>query len=344
MGAIAASSREANSVGAVRLTLLPKRLEVELLKSGSYADGYVPGPLTRFVRISAPYTAVRGFVRRGDGVLLSFDSRAVTPHNRFFLTHFSDAPLESLASAYRFRRVLGVLAWLAPLPVAFWLASQAPSTLVSGAIGKAALIVLCTLALGAALRAAVGWTMRGGPLSERLLSTLERRLSQRLGFDAALFHETDVAEVPEFEVQKRAGVRSFGARDSADETVDAPAQPAVPITQMMPSPPVMWPPVAPTIPLPVAPPMSRSPTPAPSRNGYVRAGFALAAMLVLTASVALVALRVIPRAPSESAEPISARAGMEDVERVKERAMIALGRPLEADIRVVLDPVAAVRE
>lgn len=387
VGAIAASSREANSVGAVRLTLLPKRLEVELLKSGSYADGYVPGPLTRSVRISAPYTAIRGLVRRGDGVLLSFDSRVVTPHNRFFLTHFSDAPLESLASAYRFRRVLGLVAWVAPLPLAVWLASQAPTELVSGAMGKAALIALGTLGFGALLRGGVAWTMRGGPLSERLLATLERRLSQRLGFDPALFHETDVADVPELDVRKRAGVKLV-------EPVELERDEDFPITQFMQYPPPVTPapaavaepkrpvarvepqlraapsrlaqpqlqaapsrptgaaapthlaamqphvaqpqcrdappPVAAPLPIavPVAPPMPATSAPRSQKSRFVRAGFALAAMLVLTAAVAVFALREIPRAPAESEEPIAARAGMEAVDVPPDEILEAPTLPL----------------
>lgn len=340
IGAIAASSRDANSVGAVRITLLPKRLEIELLKAGAYSDGYLPGGLTRFVRVSAPYTAVRGFVRRGQGVLLSFDSRVVTPHNRFYLTHFSDAPLEALAAAYKRRRVAVFFSWLIPLPIAAWASFAVPPHLVAGPLGRIAFGVVTLLALGAAGRGLVLWATRGGPLSERLRETLSQRLSQRLGFDPALFHETDPFDVPERDVLVRAGLGELAAplpEIAAERLVQTNAASAPPVASGFPgaSAPVKPlsfpapPPVAPVLPAPaatsvaptaptLAPPSSvRAPavrSVATSRSpALVRTGLIAAAMIVLTCAAGIFSLRLIRQVQPEIKPPVQARAGLEDV-------------------------------
>jgi hypothetical protein len=341
IGAIAASSRDANSVGAVRITLLPKRLEIELLKAGAYSDGYLPGGLTRFVRVSAPYTAVRGFVRRGQGVLLSFDSRVVTPHNRFYLTHFSDAPLEALAAAYKRRRVAGVLSWLIPLPFAIWASVAVPPHLVAGPLGRIAFGAITLLALGAAGRGLVLWATRGGPLSERLRETLSQRLSQRLGFDPALFHETDPFDVPERDVLVRAGLGELAApptERAADALVQTNAASAPPVASGFPGasapgkplgfpePPTL---LAPVLPAPaatsVAPPAPTLAPPASVRApalrevatsrspALVRTGLIAAAMIVLTCAAGIFSLRLIRQVQPELKPPVQARAGLEDV-------------------------------
>jgi hypothetical protein len=197
VGALAVASPEANAVGAVRLTLLPKRLEVELLRAGSYKDGFVPGALTRFVRFTVPYTAVRGFVRRGEGIGLTLDPMAVAPFNRFYLTCFTDLPLEALASAHKRREASRAFAWLLPLPLAVLATLVVPEAWASGLVGRGAVGLVVLLALGAlAKRAGVALTF-GGPLSTRLMRTFERRLSQRVGLAPASSHETDPFEVPE---------------------------------------------------------------------------------------------------------------------------------------------------
>jgi len=196
VGALAVAAREANAVGAVRLTLLPRRLEIELLRAGSFADGYVPGGLTRFVRFSVPYSAVRGLVRREHGVILSLDAAAATPYNRFFLTHFTDLPLEALASVHKRRMWATAIHWLVPLPLAAFVVEQAPSELCSGLLGRASAFGLLALGAAYAIGVAAGWARTGSPLSTRLRDVLEMRLAQRMGYEPALVHETDPFDVP----------------------------------------------------------------------------------------------------------------------------------------------------
>jgi hypothetical protein len=197
VGALAVASPEANAVGAVRLTLLPKRLEIELLRAGSYADGFVPGALTRFVRFSVPYTAVRGFVRRGEGLGLTLDPFAAVPFNRFHLTCFTDLPLEALASAHKRRQASRLLAWLLPLPLAALSVLAVPPSWASGFLGRGAVGAVVMIALGA-LAKQIGATLTfGGPLATRLQRSFERRLAERVGLVPAASHETDPFELPE---------------------------------------------------------------------------------------------------------------------------------------------------
>lgn len=199
VGALAVAVREANAVGAVRLTLLPRRLEIELLRAGSFSDGYVPGGLTRFVRFSVPYSAVRGLVRRARGLMLSLDPAVATPYSRFYLTHFTDLPLEAIAVMHRRRSVARGFAWLLPLPLAVWIATRIPADLVSGTVGRASAGAVLALALAVALRSVSTWIEVGGPLSRRLRDALERKLAQRMGFEPASFHETDPFDLPELD-------------------------------------------------------------------------------------------------------------------------------------------------
>ena len=196
VGALAVAAREANAVGAVRLTLLPRKLEIELLRAGSFNEGYIPGGLTRFVRFSVPYSAVRGLVRRERGVILSIDAAAATPYNRFFLTHFTDLPLEALASAHKRRGFLRALSWLVPVPLAAFAVEAMPDSIVSGIVGRASAFALLALAVAYAVRGAARWVEVGSPLSSRLRDALELRLAQRMGYHPALVHETDPFDVP----------------------------------------------------------------------------------------------------------------------------------------------------
>ncbi|NUR75187.1 MAG: hypothetical protein HOQ28_02730 [Thermoleophilia bacterium] len=211
VGALAVAAREANAVGAVRLTLLPRRLEIELLRAGSFAEGYVPGGLTRFVRCSVPYAAVRGLVRRSRGVVLSLDPGVAVPYNRFYLTHVTDLPLEALAAVHRRRSIARGLAWVLPLPFAAWAASRLPEALVSGALGRGSVALVCALMTALVLLALAGWVETGGPLSQRLRDALERKLAQRMGFEPTSFHDTDPFELPEVDDQRLEYLAAPGA-------------------------------------------------------------------------------------------------------------------------------------
>jgi hypothetical protein len=197
VGALAIASADANAVGAVRLTLLPRRLEVELLAASSYKPTFVPGPLTELARFAVPYTAVRGFVRREEGLVLSLDPLVAAPHTRFHLVHFTDLPLEALASAHKRRAWLGTLAWLAPIPLALAVALLTPEAWAAGVLGRGALLVATAVACGFVLRAIARAATFGGPESARLLRIFERRLAERVGLRPVLTHETDPFEVPE---------------------------------------------------------------------------------------------------------------------------------------------------
>lgn len=196
VGALAVAARGANAVGAVRLTLLPSKLEVELLRVGAFTDGYVPGGVTRFVRFAVPYSAVRGLVRRGDGVMLALDPAIATPHNRFFLTRFTDLPLESLIGMHKRRFLARSLAWLAPLPLAWLAVDRVPTDLVAGTLGRASLAAVVGASAAVTLTSFARWVSTGGPLSRQLRDSLEQRLAQRIGFEPAFFHETDPFEAP----------------------------------------------------------------------------------------------------------------------------------------------------
>ncbi|HTJ83519.1 MAG TPA: hypothetical protein VL400_17485 [Polyangiaceae bacterium] len=197
VGALAIASSEANAIGAVRVSLLPRRLEIELLAATSYRETFVPGPLTELARFSVPYTAVRGFVRREEGLVLSLDPLVAAPHTRFHLVHFTDLPLEALASVHKRRAWLRALAWLAPLPLALLVVALVPDGLAAGVLGRGALALAVLFAAGFVLRAAARAATFGGPTSARLARIFERRLAERVGLRPAAVHETDPFEVPE---------------------------------------------------------------------------------------------------------------------------------------------------
>ena len=331
VGAIAARAREANSVGAVRLSLLPRRLEIELLKAGSYSEGYVPGGLTRYVRISAPYTAVRGLVRRGDGLLLALDSRVVAPHNRFFLTHLSDAPLEALATAYRRRRFVAAAAWVAPFPLAAWAAWAAPPDLVAGALGRSALFAVLLFATGALMSGALRWASRGGPGSERLTAVLERRMSQRLGFDPAMFHETDPGGVPDLEVTLAARVgtpRPAGPLPEAAEWSEPTALEPTPLGPTLSGFPtlaeVALERAAPgPTPRPAAPVGPQTPAPAREPRSLGWRVLAFAVLLLGVVGTGAIAARRIANTEAVVDEPPAARAGLLPVETPTDEELVA---------------------
>jgi hypothetical protein len=139
---------------------------------------------------------VRGLVRRERGVIRSLDAAAATPYNRFFLTHFTDLPLEALASVHKRRGWLRALNWLLPVPLAAFVVEALPDAIVSGLVGRASAFALLALALAYLVRGAGRWVELGSPLSTHLRDALELRLAQRMGYHPALVHETDPFDVP----------------------------------------------------------------------------------------------------------------------------------------------------
>lgn len=196
VGALALARPHANAVGAVRLTLLPKRLEIELLRVGGYAERYVPGALTRSFRVSLPYTAVRGLTRQEDTVALTLDPEVVVPHNRFVLTHFTDLPLDALASVHKRMVRTRVVGLLLPAPIAVAVAAWTPAALAQGPMGRGALGLLVFIAAWAALRLVWRYRTFGGPLSNELRDAFEHKLSQKLGLEPQATYDTDPFDVP----------------------------------------------------------------------------------------------------------------------------------------------------
>ncbi|MEP7120118.1 MAG: hypothetical protein ABJE95_04370, partial [Byssovorax sp.] len=80
VGALALAAPRANAVGAVRLTLAPTMLEVELLRVGGFSSGFASGGVAEPVRFTVPYLAVRGLVRRGRMLYLALDPGVVAPY------------------------------------------------------------------------------------------------------------------------------------------------------------------------------------------------------------------------------------------------------------------------
>ncbi|MFS8064766.1 MAG: hypothetical protein ACMG6S_00215 [Byssovorax sp.] len=181
VGALALAAPRANAVGAVRLTLAPAALEIELLRVVGFSRGFVSGGVAEPVRFTVPYVAVRGLVRRGRMLYLALDPGLVAPYNRFALARFTEDPAEALTRAYLARATARWVSYLVPLPLGALVGLLAPSSLVSGSLGRASLGVLVALAVFAVLREIVAWQSWGGPLSDRSRDALELAMAERLG-------------------------------------------------------------------------------------------------------------------------------------------------------------------
>ena len=181
VGALALAAPRANAVGAVRLTLTPTLLEVELLRVVGFSQGFASGGVAEPVRFTVPYVAVRGLVRRGRMLYLALDPGVVAPYNRFALARFTEDPAEALTRAYLSRALARWVSYLVPLPFGALVGLLAPATLVSGSLGRASLGALAALATWTVLREIVAWQSWGGPLSDRSRNALEIAMAERLG-------------------------------------------------------------------------------------------------------------------------------------------------------------------
>ncbi len=181
VGALALAAPRANAVGAVRLTLAPTVLEVELLRVGGFSSGFASSGVAEPMRFTVPYVAVRGLVRRGRMLYLALDPGVVAPYNRFALARFTEDPAEALTRAYLSRALARWVSYLVPLPFGALVGWLSPATLVSGTLGRASLALLAALAAWALLREIVAWQSWGGPLSDRSRDALEAAMAERLG-------------------------------------------------------------------------------------------------------------------------------------------------------------------
>jgi hypothetical protein len=181
VGALALADRRSNAVGAVRLTLLPEALEIELVRAAGFTEGFAPGSVAEAARFQVPYSAVRGLVRSGRTLLLSLDPAISSPHTRFALARFTEDPAEALARAWQARAVARWARTLLPIPLGLLAALLTPSTLVSGSLGRASLAASTTGLLWLGLREIVAFRTWGGPFSDRLRDDFELKLSRKLG-------------------------------------------------------------------------------------------------------------------------------------------------------------------
>jgi hypothetical protein len=181
IGALAIAARRANAIGAVRLTLAPERLEIELLHVAGFAEGFAPGAVADAACFQVPYLAVRGLVHKGRMLYLILDPTVIAPYNRFALVRFSEDPVEVLARAYRARAEARWASYLLPAPIGALVALFAPGSVVSGWLGRGSLGLLVTLALWALFRQIVAFRTWGGPISDRHRDAFEAELSSKLG-------------------------------------------------------------------------------------------------------------------------------------------------------------------
>lgn len=182
VGALALAAEGANAVGAVRLTLLPDVLEIELVRAAGFRSGFVPGSVAESVEMRVPYTAVRGLVRRGRALCLALDPSIASPYTRFTLARFTYDPREALARAYEARRRAALSVVILPAPLGLLAALASPASLVSGLVGRLAVGLVVAASLWFLLREILRFATWGGPGSDRLADAFEVALCQRLGF------------------------------------------------------------------------------------------------------------------------------------------------------------------
>ncbi|EYF06991.1 hypothetical protein [Chondromyces apiculatus] len=184
--ALAIAEARANAVGAVRFTCGEQRLHIDLLLVAWHgASGFAPGAVVESLGVEVPYPAIRALFRRGRALCLALDPEACAPYNRFTLTRFTEAPVDTLARAYQARQRAHVASLAAPLPLGVVTALAAPADLVSGPLGVASLAAVVAAVAWFALRVLVRALTWGGPNSDRRRDALEAELSRRMGFFAA---------------------------------------------------------------------------------------------------------------------------------------------------------------
>ncbi|MBM4359335.1 MAG: hypothetical protein FJ096_14630, partial [Deltaproteobacteria bacterium] len=178
--ALAVAHRLANAVGAVAFTFGPTGIALELDGVRPHVRGFAFGGESQYATLVVPYSALRGIVREGPVLLVSFDPKVLFPYNRFALVRFARELSPGFASARRLGAALSVLAWFAPILVglAAYLAARyglVGARLAGGLAAVGAVVAVPSLRL---LRLRALW---GGPGSDRLRDEFEHLLRQRLG-------------------------------------------------------------------------------------------------------------------------------------------------------------------
>jgi hypothetical protein len=178
--ALAVAHRSANAVGAVAWTFGATGIVLELDGVRPHVRGFAFASESQHATLVVPYSALRGIVREGPVLLVSFDPKVLFPYNRFALVRFARELGPTFGRARRFGKALSLLSWLAPLVVA----------LLAGWAYRRGLAGFRTLSMAGVAAAALAVTglrvlrlraLWGGPSSDRLRDEFEQLLRQRLG-------------------------------------------------------------------------------------------------------------------------------------------------------------------
>src|SRR4051812_19513958 len=108
---------------------MPGEIEIELVQVAGFSLGFAPGGVAEPVSFRVPFTAVRGLLREGRVLFLTFDPAVVTPYNRFALAGFADDPAASLARAFQARDRARWASFLLPPPLGLLAAALVPEEL-----------------------------------------------------------------------------------------------------------------------------------------------------------------------------------------------------------------------
>lgn len=193
-----ASERTDNTgraVGTVELECTPEGLSVVYFDVGSFAEGYVPGALTRGTSVLVPWDQVLEAYFEGERLYLSLDPK-LTPHHRLLLDHFSSGAPIHHHELYR-RRVLIRVAGAAAAAIAGLLGFALVSRFAPER-GPALSIVLSALAAATVLAIAFfadRLLVYGGEAAEHARFLLKGELASYL---------PGLRHVPEPETPKRA--------------------------------------------------------------------------------------------------------------------------------------------
>lgn len=175
--ALAVAHPTANAVGPLALTFGPKGLVVELAGVRPHVRGFALGGESQHATLVVPYSALRGLVREGHLLLLSFDPKVLFPYNRFALARVQRELDGDLARVRRRSAWVSLTGWLITLA----LAGVAWRLGLRGGFGATWPASLAAVAAALFFRSTRSRILRGGVASARLSRELERMLGERLG-------------------------------------------------------------------------------------------------------------------------------------------------------------------
>lgn len=178
--ALAVAHRTSNAVGPVVFTLDDAALRLEFAGVRPHLRGFALGGEAVRVTLEVPYAAVRGIVREGRVLLVSFDPRVLYPYNRFALVQFRRAAVGDGPSRASLARGVAFASWFLPFSLA--VLTGVFTRLVGAALlSRGVAAVAVALAVRFAVRALGRRILWGGAASDRLRDELEAALAERLG-------------------------------------------------------------------------------------------------------------------------------------------------------------------